>query len=201
MIVVFDKGGLEGQLAQDKDPDTRVDALALLADGRRVRIPAGMLKQRDPGAYELPVHFSELEARASADGLVIPVHEEHVALENRKVERRVEIRKTVSEQQRVLELPRWREEVEIERVRLDLPVDGPVPVREEGDTLVIPLLEEEIVTVKRFVLREEVRVRKRQIREDRTGTVRVRREDATVIRSEPGEKTKADGNRRLGKES
>lgn len=185
MIVVFDKGGLEGWLAEENEFSDERDSLALLSDGRQVRIPVGLLQPRNANAFDLPIHFSELEPDHPGDRgdrITIPVHEETLDVKRRKLEGRVQVKKTVSERQEVVERPAVREEVQIERVRVDRPVDGPVPVRHEGDTLIIPLLEEEIVTQKRLVLREEIRITKRQVREDRTATVGLKSEDAVVTR-------------------
>ena len=56
--------------------------------------------------------------------------------------------------------PLTTEEVVVERVPVNRPVDEAPTIRHEGDTLVIPLLEEVLVVEKRLVLREEVHVRK-----------------------------------------
>lgn len=195
MIVVFDKGGLEGLLDEENGFQDQGEALALLSDGRQVRIPAHLLQPRSARAYDLPVHFSDLEHedRGGEDRIGIPLHEETLDVKKRRVDSRVQVKKAVSERQHVVERPAVREEVQIERVRIDRPVDGPVPVRQEGDTLVIPLLEEEIVTQKRLVLREEMRITKRQVREDRTESIALKSENAVVTRIDPRESEKEDG--------
>jgi hypothetical protein len=51
----------------------------------------------------------------------------------------------------------------IERVAVGRVLDGPVTQRQEGDTLILPVIEEVLVCEKRMVLKEEVRItRKRQ---------------------------------------
>jgi uncharacterized protein (TIGR02271 family) len=57
-----------------------------------------------------------------------------------------------------------------------------VAIREEGDTTIIPLLEEIIMVEKRLVLREELHVRKRRIEEPHTEQITLRREEANVER-------------------
>jgi uncharacterized protein (TIGR02271 family) len=196
MIVVFDKGGLEGWLAEENELSEQPQALALLSDGRQVHIPVALLQPRSASAYDLPVHFSDLERENAADaqdGVAVPLHEETLEIGKRRIETPVRIEKTVNERQEVLERPTVREEVQIERVRVDRPVDGPVAVRHEGDTVVIPLLEEEVVTQKRLVLREEIRITKRQTREDRTETVVLRSEEAVISRIEPSDSKKEEG--------
>ena len=68
-----------------------------------------------------------------------------------------------------LDEPLFAEEVVVERVPVNRIVDGPVQTRQEGDTTVIPVIEEVLTVHKRILLREEVRItRKRtEIREPR----------------------------------
>jgi stress response protein YsnF len=60
--------------------------------------------------------------------------------------------------------------------------EPPPPSREEGDTLVIPVVEEVAVVVKRLVLREEVRLRFVHTEEPFEAEVALRRQEATVER-------------------
>ena len=50
----------------------------------------------------------------------------------------------------------------MERVPLDCWVEAPVPVRQEGETTIITLLEEEVVVEKHLRATEEVRITKRR---------------------------------------
>jgi stress response protein YsnF len=53
-------------------------------------------------------------------------------------------------------------------------------VRREGNTLIIPLLEEVLVVEKRLILKEELHLTLVQTEERKPQTVRLRREEATV---------------------
>ena len=64
--------------------------------------------------------------------------------------------------------------------------EAPPRSREEGDTLVVPLVEEMAVVVKRLVLREEVRLRFVATETPFEAAVDVRRQQATVERVPPG---------------
>ena len=55
-----------------------------------------------------------------------------------------------------------RDEIKVERVPLNTPVDAVPSVRHEGDTMIIPVVEEVLVTEKRLMLREEIRVTRQQ---------------------------------------
>jgi hypothetical protein len=65
--------------------------------------------------------------------------------------------------------PLFSEDVSVERVPVNRIISGPAQTRQEGDTTIIPVVEEVITVQKRLFLREEVRItRKRtEIREPR----------------------------------
>jgi stress response protein YsnF len=74
------------------------------------------------------------------------------------------------------------EQVIIERVPMDRWVDHPVAVREEGDTTIIPVVEEVVILEKRLKLVEEVRVTKQKTTRNKPQTVMVRRQKVVVER-------------------
>ena len=79
--------------------------------------------------------------------------------------------------------------VEVERVPVGrtLAEGEAAPVsHEEGDTLVIPIVEETAVVVKRLVVREEVRLRFVPTERPFEEAVDLRRQRATVERAPPG---------------
>ncbi len=124
----------------------------------------------------------------SDDMRVIPVVEEILDVRQRRVETgRVRITKIVHERQEEVNAPRVREEVTIERVTLNRMVDAPVSMRQEGDTFIIPLLEEVVVMEKRLMVKEELRITKRRIEEHASQKVTLRREEVVVERLDPSE--------------
>jgi stress response protein YsnF len=78
-----------------------------------------------------------------------------------------------------------REEVLLERVPCDRSVDGPIPVRTEGDVTIVSVVEEIVVVEKRFVLKEEVRLTKRRTTRPAPVQSEIRREVVTVERVPP----------------
>ena len=77
-----------------------------------------------------------------------------------------------------------RDHVEVERVAIGRVVDAVPPVREDGDVLIMPVVEEEIVITKRLILREEVHLRKVRSVIQHVETVVLRDQTVTVTRSE-----------------
>jgi uncharacterized protein (TIGR02271 family) len=111
------------------------------------------------------------------DRLVLPVHEEvlvptthEVQVGTVRIEKRVE---TVPVETTV---DAMLDEIQIQRVAVDRPVASAPAPRHEGDTLVIPVVEEVVVTEKRLVLREEIRVTRRRVAQPVTIQDTVRRE-------------------------
>ena len=72
--------------------------------------------------------------------------------------------------------------VEIERSPIGRQVDAMPAVREEGDTIVVPIVEEVLVIERRLFLKEEVRIRRVRSTEKHQETVTLRHQEAVVTR-------------------
>lgn len=157
-------------------------SLVRLDDGRELWVDRTVL-QRDGEDLRLSVPFSELlpPTGQDRDEMVIPVMEERLQIGRDTVETgTVRIVKRIEEREEIIEQPIVRDDVVIEQVPVNRIVAGPLPARYEGDTLVVPLVEEVLVVEKRLMLREEVRItRQRQVVQGRQ-PVTVRREHVTV---------------------
>lgn len=194
---VTDPHGTRGVI--EETPQARGDGQALVRfDEQLVLVPPELLQRQDDGGYRLKVALSELEHSADRERDVLPVVEEELRVGKRQVETgKVRIHKHVHEHDEAIDIPLLAEEVEVERVRVDRQVDGPVEIRHEGDTTIIPLLKEVLVVQKQWVLHEEVHVRKRQREDHDVRHVTLRREEVSVERDADGrERDAADVNRR-----
>jgi len=121
-----------------------------------------------------------------ADETVIPVVQEEAVIRTRKIDRGgVRIHKQVNEREEVVQQPLTRETVNVERVPIGQVVDIAPGVRQEGDTLIIPVLEEVLVVEKRLVLKEELWVTRRQVTETEEVRVQLREEEVTLENIEP----------------
>ncbi|HEV7136465.1 MAG TPA: YsnF/AvaK domain-containing protein [Steroidobacteraceae bacterium] len=93
--------------------------------------------------------------------LRLPLAEEHAAVHKRTVEKgRVRIRTVAGETTRWLSESLESEHVLVERVPVNREVQSVPPVRQDGDTTIIPLVEEILVVERRLLLKEELHVRK-----------------------------------------
>ena len=106
---------------------------------------------------------------------------------------RVVVRKSVSEKGVSLEGKRRVEEYEIERVPVDKPVDQAVPVRQEGDTTVIGVFQEEPKVVMQLVLKEELRVKK-TVREEIVPFQEKSRQDVVSVERFDGDNQRSGRN-------
>jgi uncharacterized protein (TIGR02271 family) len=114
---------------------------------------------------------------------IIPLYEETLSVTKRQVERgRVRVDVRVVEQEQAIEQTLERNDVEVERVTVDRVVETVPEARQEGDVLIIPIVEEEVVLVKRLVLKEEIHVRKRATQRTEQFTVKLRSEHAEITR-------------------
>ena len=121
--------------------------------------------------------------RPQHDPGTIPVVEERAIVRKRKrITGAVRLRTVVHEDEAVIDELLLTEQVEVERVSLDRWVDGPVPVRHEGDTTVVTVLEEVLVVERRLKAVEEVRLTKRRATRRASERVRLRREEAVIER-------------------
>jgi uncharacterized protein (TIGR02271 family) len=194
---VVDRDGLRAVIEpQALDRGVEGKVLLRLPDGRQVLVPGEMLQREAEGHYRLAASLAELTAEpisatqaaageAGTATITLPVIEERARVEKRQVVTgRVRVTKLVREHEEVLDEPLFSEEVEVTRVPLDRWVDAPMSVRQAGDTLIIPVLEEVVVIEKRLRLKEEVHVTRRRRESRQPRRVVLRSEEVTVDRED-----------------
>jgi uncharacterized protein (TIGR02271 family) len=113
----------------------------------------------------------------------IPLVEERVEVTKNEVETgRLRVRIGVDEREEQVAAELSRDEVEVRRVPRGVPLTELPGVRIEGDTTIIPVVEEEVVIEKRLILVEEIHVVRRTHTSTREVPVTVRAERAEVER-------------------
>ena len=157
--------------------------------GLQILVPTDMLVQQPDGSYYLPLRLAELEHYGSEHGvhqdepLVVPVLVEELEVQQRPVETgKVRITKVVHERETIVDEPLWRDHVAISRVPMQRVVDGPVPIREENGTTIISVVEEVLVVEKRWMLREEIHIRKQRTETHQPQRITLRSEEVQVER-------------------
>jgi uncharacterized protein (TIGR02271 family) len=169
----------------------RAEVLVQFESGQQVLVPLELLVRQEDGSYRLTANLAAWArqrgtgADARESPLVLPVMEETLTVDTRPVETgRVRIRKVAHEREELVDLPLRREEVIIERVPIKRVVEGPLPVRYEGDTMIISLLEEVLVVDTRLLLTEEVHITTRRTDTHTPKRVTLRCEDVTIERAD-----------------
>jgi uncharacterized protein (TIGR02271 family) len=118
----------------------------------------------------------------------IPLLQEQLTLDRREVEiGRVRVHLATTTENATLREPVWHERVEIQRVAIGRQVGEAPGVREEenGAVLVVPVLEEILVTERRIILKEEIRIHRVTTNETIEKTVALHSQTATVERLPP----------------
>jgi uncharacterized protein (TIGR02271 family) len=157
--------------------------------GQQFVVPTALLVPQPDGSYALPLRLAELEHYGSEPSvhqdkpLVVPVLVEELDVQKRTVETgKVRITKVVRERETLVDEPLLRDNVAISRVPMQRVVDGPVPVREENDTTIISVVEEVLVVEKRWMLREEIHIRKQHRETHQPQRITLRSEEVQVER-------------------
>jgi uncharacterized protein (TIGR02271 family) len=195
--VVRGKDGGRGTMvpASQHAPSDVAQVLVQLESGAQVLVPAGALIRQQDGSDYVPLNLAELVPtrighRSENDPVLrVPVIAEELEVQKRVVETgTVRITKVVHEHETVIDEPLVAAEVEMERVPIQRVVEGPIPVRYEGDTVVVSLLEEVLVVEKRLMRKEELHIRKRHVAVYQPQQVTLRREEARIERLSSTEK-------------
>ncbi len=117
---------------------------------------------------------------------IIPLTEERAVVSARPVERgSVRVSTHREEREELIRQTLHHQDVSIERVSRHERVEATPAVRQEGDTLILPIVEQVLVTEVRLMLVEEVRITRRDRTEDVEQKVLLRRMRATVERIPP----------------
>jgi uncharacterized protein (TIGR02271 family) len=114
---------------------------------------------------------------------VIPLFQEELSVSKQVVPTsRVQISRVTHSHEHLVDELLEREQVEVERVAIDKPIDRIPPVREEGDCLILPVVEEVLNIQRVLVLKEEVRIRRVKGTERYQERVTLRTQEAVVNR-------------------
>ena len=177
-------GVIETSQLEAQDPELVV----LLFDGQQVRLPSSAITLQSNGTYLLSASFASFREAAPPhstppDELVIPIIAEEVHIDKHWVETgRVRITKVINQAETNIDELLAQEQIEIQRIPMDqLVLEKPQP-RYEGDTLIIPRVEEELVIEKRFRLKEEIHVIKHTVEKPLRQPVTLLKEGVNIER-------------------
>lgn len=125
---------------------------------------------------------------------VLPLVEESLSLNRRTVETGKVLVKTILNQRKeIAKADIYRHAVSVEHVPINREIDEVPAPWEDGDVLVIPVVEEVLVVEKRLILREELRVTRRKEIDHIEQPVLLRSMEALVERHGVAPSTSASG--------
>nr|WP_024966726.1 YsnF/AvaK domain-containing protein [Pantoea sp. IMH] len=119
---------------------------------------------------------------------IMPLAEEEVTLsKQREVDSRLRLERTTHSVDKLLEAELTRDEVHIEHVAKNqlLTSDDSPQVRQEGEVLIIPVIEEQVEIIRRKVLKEEIHIHKRTKTELFRESVTLRNQEVTITKEKP----------------
>jgi stress response protein YsnF len=118
----------------------------------------------------------------------IPLTEEELRVEKRSVVTgRVRVKTVVDNFEQIVKESLKTERLETTRVEIGKEIDRIPSVRTEGDTTVIPVVEEVLIVEKRLFLKEEIHVRRVVSNDQVEAPVTLRKQRAVVERDDNGE--------------
>ena len=119
--------------------------------------------------------------------LVIPLYADELSINRREVERGgVRVSVPTNTREHVVDEPLTNTRVEVKRIPIGRIVEAAPPVRTEGDTIIIPVMEETIVVERRLILKEEIILRRIYTAGRHRERVSLREQEA-VIERQPAE--------------
>lgn len=212
ILEVIDERGEIGILDLATKPQhagaTNENLLAVrLGNGEVIFVPADNLTKTSPdkfrfagsfqNAYREPIqnsnqtnsvqqNLSAIDARSNERGeIVVPLVAEEIQIGKKTVETGgVRVHKTVREDVQRIDEPIIREHLDVERVEINQFVEAAPAIRYEGDVMIVPVLEEVVVTQKRLLLREEIRLTKRREEIANVQEITLRREEISLEKIE-----------------
>jgi uncharacterized protein (TIGR02271 family) len=159
--------------------------------GPDIAVPLDLLRKNDDGTYRLRMALSSVSnnpSEASPDAEVIALHEEtlEVGRRTRETGKGLRVSKTVSHTEAIVDEPLQSEAFSVERVARSEIVSEAPPTRQEGETLIIPVIEEVLVVEKRLRVKEEIRITRQRGTTHKPQTFTLRSEHVDTERFDDG---------------
>ena len=121
------------------------------------------------------------ETVVSGREIVLPLYAEEISVSKRVVPKAsVQVSRITHEHEEIVSELLAQEHVEIERVAIGKPVEAKPEIRQEGDTIIIPVVEEVAIVERRLMLKEELRIRRIRSEEQYQERVVLRKQEAVI---------------------
>ena len=127
--------------------------------------------------------FDQKDETDPLDQVVIPLHAEEVSIGKRQIATgRVTVSTVTQSREELVEQLLQSERVEVEHLPVGKVIQQVPEIREEGDLVIIPVVEEVVFIERRLVLKEEVRIRRIRETQNYQERVVLRRQEAVITR-------------------
>lgn len=128
-----------------------------------------------------------------AGTVVVPLYAEEISVTTREsTTGRVRISTITKEHEELVEQPLTSEQVTVERVPVGKTITEMPEIRTDGETIIVPIVDEVLVVERRLILKEEVRIRRERKTQRHQERVKVRNQEAVITRlagDQPGRET------------
>jgi uncharacterized protein (TIGR02271 family) len=142
-----------------------------------------MADDRDRDLLEPAVRPPAVEGTQDDPTLRLLAEEVHVTKEMRETGR-VHVSTQTYEREALIAEDLARERVEIETIPVGRRINAVPEVRQDGDTTIVPVVEEILVVERHLVLKEEIRIKRVRTIERHQETVVLRHQEAVVTRNQ-----------------
>jgi uncharacterized protein (TIGR02271 family) len=117
--------------------------------------------------------------------VALPLYAEDVTVDRRKVEQgTVRVSVQTNARERLVNEEVMHTRVEVKRIPIGRIVQAAPPMRTEGDTIIIPVMEETIVVERRLVLKEEIILQRVHTTEPYRENITLREQEAVIERTD-----------------
>ena len=121
--------------------------------------------------------------RGGTDDIVLPLHAEELVVGKRRRTTSLDVRLTTRTRDERVQMELLRDTVVVERRPIGTRITSVPPIREEDGDIVVPIVEEVLVTECRLILREEIRLRRVRTARRHVETVSLRYEEVAIERA------------------
>ena len=112
-----------------------------------------------------------------------PLHAEDLTVSKRQIAGdMVQVGTVARETESLVDEMLNHERVQIDRIPVGRQVDAVPPIRQEGDTTILPVVEETVVVERRLILTEEIHIRRLHVSERHQEAVILRKQEAVITR-------------------
>lgn len=185
--LVFDAAGKQAHIVASEELRNGATQVIMQGPhGKQLRLSRQLLTLREDGSYLVPFAFSAIEEAASVgqERYVIPVIQEELHIGKRMIDtgRGIRVHRKIVERTEVVDEPLRQDELELTRVPVGRAVDPddlPEP-RQEGDTFIVPVLEEVLVIQRQWRLKEELHIARRKHEVHAPQTVILKSQEVSV---------------------